>query len=944
MLDKLFGSPLHEHADPAQRVLGVNALPPDSNVLAQLLGSDPSPDVRGAAATRCDDPTVLAAALSVETEASVRSAIAASLGKVLATTADGDSVRSLLASPQCPDSVRAQVALHTRDEQRRRDALSGMTDEHALVDVALGAEHASARIAAAERVHAPEPLRRLLAGSRDRDRGVARLARERLDAINQRAENAEAADAILREAEALVDQPGPIVTAAVELDRRWKALVLGDDALRRARWDAVGRQMQQRFDRELDEQRAHARFEQRLNDWLAALQPPPAASLPGLREEWMALQSEAARENDSAALTRLEQADRQLQQWEQAAPALAAAEALVVEAEQLATGTPIDDAQLPARWQTLDLSARTPALTRRFEAALLVIEQRRLAIVRATQQEQGAARQQLHTSLHEAELALAAGHLQEARAAADRARALKVHAGLLPKPSVQRLSRVVQQLVELERWQQFGQQNARVQLCERAEALVHPSLGSGAQAPGAPAPASLSPTALAREVQQLRAEWKKLDEQHAGVPKPLWERFDAACERAYAPAARHFAEQAALHKQARRQREDFIAVAAAHAPTRLGEPHDWRAIEHWLRETESTWRGPSLGSVEPAAWKKLDARLKSALAPLHEALTAARLQARQQREALITEAQALAAKAAERDTPARVKELQARWQAHARSIVLAQRDERTLWDRFRAACNAVFDARTGSRKEADERRHTQRRALESLCEQTEQLAQSGDTDEAGVRARLRELQEQWRKAIAESGPAAALEARFRTARTSVEDVLRGRSRASEAAVWQALFAKERLCEELDALVIAEADADADPTAVEALEQRWSALPPLAADWERKLLKRRDTALGARVAAYGREDHADDIRKCAAARRDALLELELMLGMDSPADLQKERLAVQVKHLRDRFKRTAADSAGGAVEVLLHWCGLPGIAEARDRQRCERIVAAIQRRR
>ena len=63
----------------------------------------------------------------------------------------------------------------------------------------------------------------------DKDRGVARLARERLDAINRRIENAEAADAILREAEALVSQPGPIVTAAVELDRRWKALVLGDD-------------------------------------------------------------------------------------------------------------------------------------------------------------------------------------------------------------------------------------------------------------------------------------------------------------------------------------------------------------------------------------------------------------------------------------------------------------------------------------------------------------------------------------------------------------------------------------------------------------------------------------------------------------------------------------------------------------------------------------------
>ncbi|HSQ09629.1 MAG TPA: hypothetical protein VLN25_03285, partial [Burkholderiaceae bacterium] len=357
MLDKIFGSPLHEHADPAQRVLGMAALPPDSKVLAQLLGSDPSTDVRSAAATRCTDPVVLIRALQAETEPSVRSAIASSLGKLLAATADIGIVRSLLAAPECPDAVRAQIALHTQDEQRRRDALNGMADEDALVDVALGAEHASVRIAAAERVHAPEPLRRLLTGARDKDRGVARLARERLDAINRRIENADAADAILREAEALVLQPGPIVTAAVELDRRWKALVLGDDEVRRARWDAVGRMMQQRFDRELDEQRAHARFEQRLGAWLAALQPPPANELPVLREQLIALRTEAADEKDSRALARLEQAERQLLQWEQVAPALAAAEALVVEAEELATGTPIDDAQLPARWQALDLAA-----------------------------------------------------------------------------------------------------------------------------------------------------------------------------------------------------------------------------------------------------------------------------------------------------------------------------------------------------------------------------------------------------------------------------------------------------------------------------------------------------------------------------------------------------------------------------------------------------------
>jgi Domain of Unknown Function (DUF349) len=928
LLDKLFfGSRLHEHADPAQRVLGIGALAPDSPVLVQMLAADPSAEVRAAAAGRCGNPTALLASLQIEREPRTRAAIASALAKLLVSSTDPAAVRAILDAPECADEVRAELVLRTQDDERRRAAINGIGNEDELVRVALDAEHASVRIAAAERVQSAEALRRLLKGSIDKDRGVARLARERLDAIHRRIENASAADALLAEAEALVARPGPIVMAAVELDRRWNALALGDDAERRARWDEIGRRMKERFDRDLEEQRAHTRFEQRLNGWLASLESQASiAGLPALRETLAELQAEAARENDADALVRLDRAGQQIIQWEQAAPALAAAEALVTEAEQLAADTTIDDAQLPTRWQALDAAGRTPALTQRFEAAVLVIQQRHDAVVRASQHEEVAARHQLHAALHEAEQALAAGQLQEARAAADRTRGLKLQAGVLPKPSIQRLSRVVQQLTELERWEKFGQQNARVQLCERAEALPQKTLAA---------------TALAREVQQLRAEWKKLDEQHAGVPKPLWERFDGACERAYAPAARHFAEQAALHKQARKQREDFIAGADAHAPMLLTEPRDWRAIERWLRETESTWRGTTLGSVDPGAWKKLDARLKAALVPLHEALSTARRQARQDREAFIAEAEVLAAKGTERDLPARIRDLQARWQAHAKSIVLQQRDERALWDRFRTACKAAFDARVGSRKEEDQRKQVQRRAFEAPCEQLEQLAQADDGDEAEIRRVQREAQEQWRKAIADSGPApAAIDARFKRARAGVEELLRGRGRRIEAAVWQTRLARERLCEELDALAMKEGDADS--AAAEGVQQRWSELPPLSADWEGKLAGRRDAALHALADADARYDHIDRIRDCAPERRDALLELELMLGIPSPADLQKERLAVQVRELRDRFKRTAAGGAASAADVLLKWAGLPGVVDARDRQRCEKIIASLER--
>ncbi len=729
---RLFGPPLHEHADHEQRVLGASKLPPDSTELAKLLATDPAPEVRAAAAGRSVDVAALAAAWRTEADPTVRTALAAALGPVLAETQQSDAATALLESDECTDAIRSEVARRAPDADRRRVAIAALRDENSLVEVAIGAGHAAMRMAAAERVHSPEGLHKLADAARNKDHGVARLARKRIEAITDRAGRAAEAEAILAQLEALAGTPGAILTAVIELDRRWEALAIGDDHACLARWDAARQAIQARFDREHEERRTRVRFERRVSDWVGRHDPPATPeALAGLRTELGALRVEAEQCADRAAQAKLDDAERRIELWAQELRARGEAEALVAEAEQLAGSTSIDDAKLPERWQALDRAIRTPPLTRRFEAALIVVEQRRLAQIHAAEGEANAARQQVHSLLHAAEQALAAGQLQAARAAADEIRTRKPHAGLLPKPTAQRLSRLVQQLTELERWESFGQQHARNQLCERAEAAMT---------------TALDPPRLAAEVKKLRDEWKALDQQHAGVPKALWERFDRACEKAYAPAARHFAEMAARARESRKRRDEFIALAAAHAPTLLAEPRDWRAIEHWLRETDRTWRDGDLGSVEPRAWKGFDARLKAALAPLRDALAAARVQAKAERQALIDEAAALAGQAMERDAPSRVKALQAKWQSHARGLALAQRDERTLWEQFRAACDAVFEARQATRKQEDGAKVENRRALEAICAELEQLATATDSDDNAIRRGLRDLEAQWRTA------------------------------------------------------------------------------------------------------------------------------------------------------------------------------------------------------
>ena len=943
---KIFSrSALHEHEDPAQRVQGVAALPPDSGELTRLLSADPAPEVRSAAAKRCSELPALVDALSTESDPVVRATVAAALGGVVSDTTDATAATAFLGHEACTDAVRAEVARRTADPERRRVALSNIRDEGLLVDVAVGAELAETRQEAAGRVTTPEGLRRMAEAAKNKDRGVARIARQRIDAIEEREGKEKAADELIAQLDALAARPGPILSAVVDIDHRWKALDLEGDEARRARWDAARAVVQARFDRERDEHRARTQFDRRLREWIDALQPPMEADGFELkRGELAALRDIAKSHDDANALSMLDEAEARLLGWARDRDAAAGAEALVVEAEKLAADTSIDNAGLPERWSALDRSMRTPALTQRFEAALIVIEQRRLAQVKAAQQLAIQARSHVHNLLHTAEQALAAGQLHAARAAADEIRSAKADAGALPKPTVQRLSRLVQQLTELERWESFGQRQAREQLCERAEALL---------VPGMDAPR------LAAEVQKLRNEWKALDQQHAGVPKAVWERFDGACEKAYAPAARHFAEMAAQRKEARKKRDEFIAAATAHVATLLAEPRDTRAIERWLRETDKTWREGDLGSVEPGAWKKFDARMKAALLPLREVLASARDSAKAGRRALIAEVTALAAKALDRDAPSQVKAIQARWQAEAKATPLPQRDERALWEEFRAACDAVFTARNAKRKEEDDRRHGNERALEEVVVTLEGLKDATDRDDAEIRRALRDAQDQWRQQTSRGGgvsaPRPAMETRFRNAKSAVETMLAGRSRSREAAVWQTLAAKERLCDELDRSIVgagaakspseanaSEGSASPSEAAEPAVVASWVALPVLPAASEHKMTARRDAALAALADPAAAAKYRKRIEEGDAPRREWLLELEMMLKLESPADMQAMRLALQVKQLKERFSSSSTGGAKTPADLLLQWCAQPGVANAADRQRRDRVFAAIAR--
>src|SRR5215210_1419873 len=108
MLNKIFTrQPRLEHADPAQRLLGLADLPADSNDIARLMTADTAPEIRAAAAQRCVDTEALVAAMGTETDPSVRAALSDALVSTLAEMNDDNKARALLAGESIGDGVRA---------------------------------------------------------------------------------------------------------------------------------------------------------------------------------------------------------------------------------------------------------------------------------------------------------------------------------------------------------------------------------------------------------------------------------------------------------------------------------------------------------------------------------------------------------------------------------------------------------------------------------------------------------------------------------------------------------------------------------------------------------------------------------------------------------------------------------------------------------------------
>lgn len=286
----------------------------------------------------------------------------------------------------------------------------------------------------------------------------------------------------------------------------------------------------------------------------------------------------------------------------------------------------------------------------------------------------------VQTALTKLEAEVAEGHGKATpKAAADLRAALKVHVRNIPNTLETAAHAALTTAGELEGWQRWRADQIREDLVEKAEALLAKPLGGRKQQ---------------EALRAMREQWKTSDQ--GGTPNhALWKRFDDACNEAHKVVEAWLEKTKEQTEATKAQRRVLIDEVLAWAEAHKANT-DWKHHIRILNGFVSKWR--EAGHLSEKAFAEIQPQWKAAMDAADAPLTAARNDSLARRRAMIEEAQALGAEPQLRIDA--VKAVQQRWQAEAQQVPIERKQEQKLWDAFRKPIDDAFQRKTAEREKA----------------------------------------------------------------------------------------------------------------------------------------------------------------------------------------------------------------------------------------------------
>lgn len=871
----------------------------ERRIVERLAESDPDPAVRKSAVKRLDGFDLLRRCLETETDSGVREAASVRYRQLLAGGRGDDDVQERITElGRCGNArIIAHVTRGGREETLRLAALELCVDPVVLADAAINDPVARVRQAAVKALDDGDALKRVAERTRHGDHKVSRLARERLEAQQAAAQEAEARgrerDNLLRALDAMLAGAQPARAAEVaRLENRWRA-VEGDapsetarrfaDLAARARRRAEEQAASEEFARQSRERESNTADPAQILAELQAADEPETVQLDRLRDALedageAASSLAATREYLAAARRYLERRDTLAELAEQAggrAPSQDGGESLDTRLREL-----LEAVDWPERFRAPGTLRRA----RRAQVGVRAAEERDQSVSETRLGE-------LHALLREVDEALGRGNLRSAQRALKRARSVVDSIpGRASGDAERKLRQATARVAELRDWRRFATVPKQQQLCERMEALI------GADMP---------PQELATAVKALQDEWKATGGSDSPESRRLWERFHAAGERAFEPCREHFEALAEERNRnlAERQRiteqlQEFM------------ERTDWESLDaaklHSIRsKAREEWNG--FAPVDRKAAKPVTRRFESLMERLTGGVRDKQEENRRRKRELLNQALGLDESVDIGQRIEAAKRLQREWQ----QLGPAQpAQERKLYREFKRACDAVFAERDARRDAEREEHNKHQAAAQALCERLETLLAEPHDDADTLKASITAAEAEFAGVgTLPQRTADGVRRRFdqavRGLRTRIAEVKRAQARAD----LDELRRRAALCGRLEAAV-----QRGETPAVEALQAEWDAGAPMNGRAAQVLAARWRQAVAAAEAGGFEEGAADWAEE--ACRR-LCVRAEILGGLSSPEEDAELRMSLQVERLSDGLAgggREAAEDTAWGLEL------------------------------
>lgn len=262
--------------------------------------------------------------------------------------------------------------------------------------------------------------------------------------------------------------------------------------------------------------------------------------------------------------------------------------------------------------------------------------------------------------------------------------------------------------------EQSRNRSRKEDLCRRAESLSH----------------STEWKSTAEKLKDLQQEWKTVSSAGREDDESLWQRFRGAQDKFYERRKAYFDKQDQERQHNRAKKESLCSRAES-----LSSSSDWKNTAQALKSLQEEWKqvGSAGRDHEDGLWNRFrhaQDRFFERRSAHFEDRDREQRENLHRKESICSEAESLAHSGDPKAATERVKELQEKW----KGIGHVPRDQAdALWDRFRHACDRVFEhARHERERKQEEWREKLHEALERKRQQANRLRESIEHDEGNV--------------------------------------------------------------------------------------------------------------------------------------------------------------------------------------------------------------------